>query len=110
MGAGRPYNASMTTNLETTSSTATANAKTRRQSSNRGTGRRRRSTNYDITRSSKGQHHYEKLRNSQQNLLISIGAGLLIGGLIGFSLGGYYPLTVGTGLALGLAIGILNAS
>jgi len=58
----------------------------------------------------KGQHKHEQLRRSQEKLILCVGSGFLIGGLIGFGLGGYYALTVGTGLALGLAFGVLNAS
>lgn len=82
-----------------------------RPKSHRGNGRKRRTPGHDpVKHSGKSTHRYEELKRSQEKLILSIGGGVVIGGLIGFSLGGYYPLTVGTGLALGLAIGILNAS
>lgn len=83
----------------------------KRSRSHRGNGRKRRTPGHDpIKHSGKSMHKYEELKRSQEKLILSVGGGLLIGALLGFAMGGYYPLTIGTGLALGLGFGILSAS
>lgn len=54
-------------------------------------------------------HRYEQLRRSQQKLAWCIAAGIFIGTLVGFGIGNV-PIGMGTGLALGMAVGVLAAS
>lgn len=102
-------NSPNTASIDAQNTNAAASAT--RPASNRGNGRKRRTTGHDPSkRSSKNMHSFEQLRRSQERLILSIGTGLVIGAAVGYNLGGYYPLTVGTGLSIGLAVGILRAS
>ena len=107
MGAG----AVSATSSAASSTSSSAESSATSSMMHRSAGRKRRARGHDpIKHSGRGQHRYEELRRSQEKLILSVSAGVVLGTLVGFAIGGYYPLTIGTGLALGLAIGILNAS